>query len=104
MTDLPFGKRLGSRADNRTLYPQAIEQMRRALRPSTAPAAAAQPPQQAQRAPADDTAAPSTDGLLHTVAAVGFFGVFLFCAVQAFLAPRKTFCSQDMPEPRAKAS
>ena len=51
-----------------------------------------------------DTTAPSTDGFLHSVAAVGFFGVFLFCAVQAFLAPRKTFCSQDMPEPRAKAS
>ena len=67
MTDLPFGKRLGSRADNRTLYPQAIEQMRRALRPSTAPAAApaaaAQPPQQARRAPADNPAAPSTEDL-----------------------------------------
>ena len=63
MTDLPFGKRLGSRADNRTLYPQAIEQMRRALRPPTAPAAAAQPPQQARRALADHTAAASTEDL-----------------------------------------
>ena len=60
VSDLPFGKRLGSRADNRKLYPQAIEQMRRALRPTTVPASAAQQ-QQTRRAPADNAAAASTD-------------------------------------------
>jgi len=31
VSDLPFGKRLGSKADNRRLYPESLEQMRRAL-------------------------------------------------------------------------
>ena len=34
VSDLPFGKRLGSKAENRQLYPESLEQMRRALRPA----------------------------------------------------------------------
>lgn len=35
LTDLPFGKRMGSKATNRTLYPHAVREMRRSLRDST---------------------------------------------------------------------
>merc|ERR1712107_466895 len=35
ISDLPFGKRSGSKADNRVLYPQTLLAMARVVRPST---------------------------------------------------------------------
>ncbi|XP_023333810.1 THUMP domain-containing protein 3 [Eurytemora carolleeae] len=35
ITDLPFGKRSGSKADNRVLYPQTLKAMARIVRPET---------------------------------------------------------------------
>ncbi|EEC19254.1 conserved hypothetical protein [Ixodes scapularis] len=35
VTDLPFGKRMGSRPDNRTLYPKLLAELGRVVRPRT---------------------------------------------------------------------
>merc|ERR1712062_32347 len=35
VTDLPFGKRSGSKADNRVLYPQTLISMARVVKPNT---------------------------------------------------------------------
>lgn len=35
VTDLPFGKRMGSRPDNRTLYPKLLAELGRVARPRT---------------------------------------------------------------------
>ena len=35
ITDLPFGKRSGSKADNRVLYPQMLTRLARLVRPDT---------------------------------------------------------------------
>ena len=34
---------------------------------------------------------------MELVALVCFVGIICFCAVQAVVAPRRTFCSQKMP-------
>ena len=35
ISDLPFGKRSGSKADNRVLYPQMLNSMARVVKPKT---------------------------------------------------------------------
>ena len=37
-------------------------------------------------------------GAVETIAFVLFFGVIAFCAVQACLAPRRTFCAQKQAD------
>jgi ABC-type xylose transport system permease subunit len=46
-----------------------------------------------------DAAASSSGFELEWIALAAFVGITAFCALQAVVAPRRTFCSQEMPEP-----
>lgn len=35
VTDMPFGKRVGTKADNRVLYPKALKELARVCKPNT---------------------------------------------------------------------
>ena len=58
VSDLPFGKRLGSKAANRQLYPQSLEEMRRALCPT--PSDVTQPTPRAPVCPPEATTEAAT--------------------------------------------
>ncbi len=36
------------------------------------------------------------------LAMLAFIGTISFCTIQAIVAPRSTFCAQQMPEPQLK--